>query len=247
MTDPMLLAAVALVFLVGGLSKGVIGLGLPTITIGLLALVMPPAKAAAILLLPSLVTNLMQIADRRYLISNVQRLWPLLLGVMVGTLVGAGWLVSADRWLAGALLGLALIAYGLLGLSERRFSLARSREAVLGPLAGAATGLVTAATGVFVIPCVPYLQAIGLEKDELVQALGLAFLAATVALGANLWLSGALGGAIGPLSLLALVAALAGMGLGRWLRGRLSAATFRRVFFASLTGLGVYLVARAAF
>jgi uncharacterized protein len=51
---------VGAVFALAGLAKGIIGLGLPTISMGLLATVMSPVHAAAILLLPSLVTNVWQ-------------------------------------------------------------------------------------------------------------------------------------------------------------------------------------------
>ena len=49
-------------FLLAGLVKGVIGLGLPTIAMGLLAIVLPPAQAAALLVVPSFVTNVWQLA-----------------------------------------------------------------------------------------------------------------------------------------------------------------------------------------
>ena len=51
---------VAAVFALAGFVKGAIGLGLPTIAMGLLAIVMPPVEAAAILILPSLLTNIWQ-------------------------------------------------------------------------------------------------------------------------------------------------------------------------------------------
>ncbi|HEX4329959.1 MAG TPA: sulfite exporter TauE/SafE family protein, partial [Burkholderiales bacterium] len=54
-------ALVAAVFLLAGLVKGVIGLGLPTLSMALLALWMPPVEAAALLIVPSLVTNLWQL------------------------------------------------------------------------------------------------------------------------------------------------------------------------------------------
>jgi hypothetical protein len=44
---------IAAAFALAGLAKGVIGLGLPTISMGLLAIVMTPLQAAAILVLPS--------------------------------------------------------------------------------------------------------------------------------------------------------------------------------------------------
>jgi uncharacterized membrane protein YfcA len=108
-------------------------------------------------------------------------------------------------------------------------------------LIGATTGLVTGATGVFVIPAVPYLQATGLEKDELIQALGLSFTVSTIALALGLLRVDAWQQASLWISLLVLVPALAGMQLGQALRQRIPAAAFRRVFFVGLLLLGLYL------
>jgi uncharacterized membrane protein YfcA len=107
------------------------------------------------------------------------------------------------------------------------------------------TGLITAATGVFVIPAVPYLQAIGLEKEELIQALGLSFTVSTVALTVNLAADKALSSGLAGPALGALGMAALGMWLGQVLRLRMSPLTFRRCFFAGLLVLGLYLAARA--
>ncbi|RVA24109.1 sulfite exporter TauE/SafE family protein, partial [Mesorhizobium sp. M7A.F.Ca.US.001.01.1.1] len=56
-----ILAWIGAVFLAAGFVKGVVGMGLPTVAMGLLAVTMPPAQAAALLLIPSLVTNLWQL------------------------------------------------------------------------------------------------------------------------------------------------------------------------------------------
>jgi uncharacterized membrane protein YfcA len=77
---------IAAVFAVAGFVKGVIGLGLPTISMGLLAIVMPPIEAAAILILPSLLTNVWQMVAGPSLWAVVRRLWPTMLAVCVGTL-----------------------------------------------------------------------------------------------------------------------------------------------------------------
>jgi uncharacterized membrane protein YfcA len=107
-----------------------------------------------------------------------------------------------------------------------------------------ATGLVTAAPGVFVIPAVPCLQALGLGKDDLVQALGLSFTVSTVALAAILMQGGLLQSSA-PASLLALAPALIGMILGQWVRGRVSERVFRLCFFLGLVVLGGHLTSRA--
>ena len=106
-------------------------------------------------------------------------------------------------------------------------------------------GVVTAATGVFVLPAVPYLQGLGFDKDELVQALGLSFIVSTLALAVGLTGAGAFDLSVALNSLLALVPALAGQSLGQAIRSKLSAAAFKACFFAGLLALGSYLVWRA--
>jgi uncharacterized protein len=91
---------------------------------------------------------------------------------------------------------------------------------------------------VFVIPAVPYLQAIGLQKDELVQALGLAFTVSTLALAGNLAAAGLKGEMLAPATLFALAMAGAGMGLGQLLRLRLKPPIFAVHFFAGLFAPG---------
>ncbi len=245
-----LLALVAAVFVLAGFVKGVIGLGLPTITMGLLSVVMLPVQAAALLVVPSLVTNLWQIGGSG-LAALLRRMAPMLIGVCVGVAVGAGWLTgggagddTAARWASGGL-GLALIVYAALGLMQWHPHVASAHEWWLGPLVGVATGLVTAATGVFVIPAVPYLQALGMEKEELVRALGISFLVSTIALALSLGQGGALEPATLLASLIAVAPALAGMMIGQWLRLRVSAATFKRIFLLGLLLLGAYLAIRA--
>ncbi|MBS0447841.1 MAG: sulfite exporter TauE/SafE family protein [Proteobacteria bacterium] len=238
--------SVAAVFVLGGFVKGVVGLGLPTITMGLLSLAMPPGQAAALLVVPSLVTNVWQIGGAGFF-ALLRRLATLLVGICAGVWWGAGALTATQgtgaAW-AGAGLGVALVVYAVLGLLRFRWKVAPAHEPWLAPLVGVSTGLVTAATGVFVIPAVPYLQALGLAKDDLVRALGLAFLVATVALGASLGRGGALPPSTIGSSLLALVPALAGMAAGTRLRRRVEPETFKRVFFCGLLALGTYLALR---
>ncbi|NOG70155.1 sulfite exporter TauE/SafE family protein [Roseicella sp. DB1501] len=245
MTDalPTLLLVTA-TFLLAGLVKGVIGLGLPTVAMGLLGLVMPPAQAAALLLVPSLVTNLWQLLAGPCFGALLHRLRLMMLGILAGTLAGSGLIAGHGGGAATAGLGGALILYGVVGLLAPRLRLPPRAEPWAGPLVGAATGLVTGATGVFVIPAVPYLGSLGLERDELVQALGLSFTVSTLALALGLAWHGALPAQLAGVSLLALLPALAGMALGGWLRARVRPATFRLCFFLGLLGLGAELLWR---
>ena len=235
---------IVLTFLLAGLVKGVIGLGLPTVAIGLLGLVMAPAQAAALLVVPSLVTNVWQFAAGRWHGALMRRLWPMLATICLGTWAGAGLIAGGTSGEATIALGAALMLYAASGLASVRFAVPPRRERWLAPTIGAATGLVTAATGVFVIPAVPYLQALSLNKDELVQALGLSFTVSTIALAAGLADHGALRLSDVGTSLFALAPALAGMALGQWVRTRVRPETFRFCFFLGLLLLGGHLALR---
>lgn len=236
--------AMTAVFLLAGLVKGVIGMGLPTVAMGLLALALPPAEAAAILVVPSLVTNVWQLLAGSRFTALARRLWPMMLGVTAGTVAGAGILAGDASRMAEIGLAIALMVYAIVGLTGLKLIVTARHEAWLAPTVGVVTGLVTGATGVFVIPAVPYLQAIGLEKDELIQALGLSFTVSTVALAIGLWRVEAWQTQSVGLSVLALVPALAGMQVGQVVRRRIAPSGFRTVFFAGLLLLGLYLVLR---
>ncbi|CAN5853975.1 sulfite exporter TauE/SafE family protein [soil metagenome] len=240
------LLLIGAVFFVAGFAKGVIGLGLPTIAMGLLALALSPVEAAGILVLPSLLTNAWQMVVGPSLLSLIRRLWPMMLAVCIGTWTGLGLMSGAGARYGTMLLGGALVAYALIGLLSARLVVASARESLWGPAVGAVTGLITASTGVFVIPAVPYLQAIGLEKEELMQALGLSFTVSTLALAVNVAAAGGFDVAMAGSTVLALALAVAGMAAGQFVRHRLSAALFRRCFFTGLL-LGVHLMVRASF
>jgi uncharacterized membrane protein YfcA len=232
------------IFLLAGMVKGLLGLGLPTVAMGLLGLAMPPVQAAALLLVPSLVTNVWQLLAGPRFAALIRRLWPMMLAIVVGTLAGSGIIAGAVASAASMGLGIALALYGLVGLLKPQLRIPPAVEPWAGPLVGAVTGLVTGATGVFVIPAVPYLGSLGLNRDDLVQALGLSFTVSTLALAAGLALHGALPLATSGTSLLAVLPALIGTWLGGWLRLRVRPETFRRGFFIGLLVLGGELIWR---
>jgi len=168
----------------------------------------------------------------------------MLMGICAGAAAGAGLLARTQGARPTIALGVALALYAALGLSSVVLAVPARAEPWLSPLVGAATGIVTAATGVYVIPAVPYLQALGLDKDELVQACGLSFTVSTVALAAVLAHDGVLDASVAGASLWALAPALAGMALGQWARSRVRPELFRLCFLAALLALGAHLALR---
>lgn len=238
-------AYVAFIFLLAGAVKGVVGLGLPTVAMGLLSLRMPPAEAAAILLLPSFITNVWQLAEGPRLGNLVRRLWPTLLAIFVSTALAASVIASARSAIASIALGGALLVYAAAGLRNFHINVSHGAERWAGPIVGVVTGAVTGATGTFVIPAVPYLAGLGLARDELVQALGLSFTVSTVALALGLLWHDALEFQAVTNSAIAVVPALLGMMFGGWIRRRVSPERFRRWFFVGLGLLALHLISAA--
>ena len=235
----------SLVFLLAGFVKGTVGMGLPTVAIGFLTLLMAPAEAATILILPSFVTNVWQLAVGPALGGLVRRLWPLLLAAAIATVAAGRWIGAVRSPATLTALGAAIVLYAIISLMPLRLDVPARHEIWLGPLTGAVTGVVTALTGVLVIPAVPYLQALRLAPDELVQALGLSFTVSTVALAAALADAGEFHWPNAGASVLALAAAIGGMFLGQAVRARLQPKTFRPWFLAGLMLLGAHLMLRS--
>jgi uncharacterized protein len=241
MFEPLLLF-IAAAFLLAGFVKGAIGLGLPTVAMGLLAVTMPPAQALAIVIVPAIVTNIWQTFVGPYLRDILKRLWPLMVGVAAGIWLNRGMLTGPYAHYGTIVLGVLLVIYAVVGLSKFSFTVARRNEKWIGGLVGLVTGVISAATGVQVLPSMPYMQAIGMEKNELVQALGVFFTVATLAQAFNLTSSGLISAATALPGAIAMACSFAGMFIGQAVRSRMQPEAFRRWFLISMILLGIYLV-----
>ena len=236
-----LLIFIAAAFLLAGFIKGVIGLGLPTVSMGLLAVTMPPSQALAIVIAPAIVTNIWQTFVGPYLRNIIIRLWPLMLGTAFGIWLNGDMLTGPYARYGTVILGILLAIYATISLRKFTFSVAPSNEKWIGGIVGVITGVISAATGVQVVPSMPFMQSIGMEKDELVQALGVYFTVATLALAFNLTAAGLLSAATALPGVIALVASFVGMFIGQAVRTRMDPDTFRRWFLIAMIFLGLYL------
>ncbi len=246
MFDSMLLL-VGAALLLAGFIKGVVGLGLPTVSMGLLAVSMAPSRAIAIVIVPAIVTNIWQTFVGPHLRDILRRLWPLMIGTVIGIWLNAGLLTGPYAPYGTVTLGVLLVIYAIVSLSRFNFKVARRDEKWIGGIVGLITGVVSAATGVQVIPSMPFMQAIGMEKDELVQALGVFFTVATVALAFNLTTAGLLTAATALPGAVAMAAAFAGMFIGQSVRARMPAEAFRHWFLVAMIFLGLYIAGAAIY
>lgn len=238
-----MLSFIAVVFLLAGLVKGMIGLGLPAVSMGLLTMMISPFQAASLLIVPSMVTNIWQLFAEGQVLRVLQRFWSLLLGIIIGSIWSIFPRLGQSDFNSEALLGGMLLLYGLYGLAAKQIPNLSRYAAVLSPLMGYLGGALTVATGVVVIPVVPYLQSLHLQRDDLVQSLGMAFTVSTACLAIFLQQNPVDHLSIDYVwSVMALVPALLGMWLGTRIRYRIAEQKFRKVFFLGLMMLGGYML-----
>lgn len=245
MWTPETLAVIAATFLLAGFVKGVVGLGLPTVSLALLTATLGLKAAIALMLVPALVTNVWQGLVGGAFAPIVRRLWTLLAAACLGIWFGAGILAGADAALLAGLFGVLLCLYSGYSLAAPQIPPPGPHERWLSPAIGGIAGVMTGLTGAFIVPGILYLQTLGMARDTLVQAMGIVFTVSTVALAAALSGHGLLPAELGGLSAAAVVPTAAGMVLGQRIRRHLPERTFRRVFFAALLAIGAFIVGRA--
>ncbi|MDC1381895.1 TSUP family transporter [Candidatus Puniceispirillum sp.] len=243
MLDPQLIIMVAVTFCFAGVIKGMVGLGLPTVSIGLLTLIVDLPTAMALLLVPSLTTNIWQALVGGNFFYLLRRLGLFFLMAVVMVHVGAQLFIIFKIASLLRVLGALLLLYALLGLIGKSPELTLRQQTVFGPVCGAINGLLTGLTGTLFVPGVMFLQAIGLPQNVLVQAMGMLFAALTASLGLALYQHDLLSPNVGAMSAAALAPALIGMWFGQMLRNHMSQDLFRRLFLIALGGLGSYILA----
>jgi uncharacterized protein len=238
MSDPVTLLVITLSFLLAGTVKGVIGLGLPTVSLGLLTLTVDLTTAMSLMLIPSLVTNLWQGLVGGNGIAIAKRIWFFLLLAGLGIALGARALSHWDSDTLSMLLGLLLIVYGASGIGGLQLNFGLRTEFWMGPIAGVINGVLTGMTGSFVVPGVMYLTALGLSRQVLVQAMGMLFSISTIGLAVALGSHGYLTQELAIASGMALLPACIGMLIGQRIRRRLSETRFKQFFFVAILILG---------
>ena len=236
---------VAGTFFLAGLVKGVVGLGLPTVALGLLTTVLGLTPAIALMLIPGIATNAAQAVGGPDWPAILRRFWPLLVMVCLGVWLGAGVLAGTTSNAPAVLLGLLIAMHATVSLLAPSIPSPARHERWLSPVVGLVNGLVTGLTGSAIIPGLIYMQALGLKKEQLVQAMGMLFGTSTLVLALAFARHELLTPTLALVSTLALVPAFAGMALGRKVRLRISEERFRRWLLLSLLALGIYVAWRS--
>lgn len=231
-------------FFLGGLVKGTVGIGMKAIILGLMATVVELPVAIALLIVPGIAANAWQVFGEPGFLHTIRRIWTVLLACYIGVWMGAEILVVADTRLLTIGLGILLALFAVYALLTPQIPSPGRHERWMSPIFGGINGVAAGMTGSDVIPGVPYLQSLGLKRDMLVQAMGLLFLTASLAITLAFQQKGLLNEKLAASSVLFTVPALGGYFIGAKVRQRIPEARFRLVLLFSLLLLGLYIVIR---
>lgn len=242
----VMLAGVAIVFF-AGFVKGAVGFAMPMIMISGLSSILPAETALAVLILPTVITNLFQALRQgwRAAVDVMINMRVYLLTLLV-FLIGSAQLVNNfPQWALLLLIGIPIILFAITQLAGLRLHLTRETKLRDELVMGGVSGFIGGMSGVWGPPLIAYLIATDTEKRDAVRVQGVAFGLGGVTLLAAHLKSGVLNATTLPLSAAALVPALAGMGLGVLLHDRMPQSTFRRAMLVVLSLAGMNLIRRA--
>jgi uncharacterized protein len=227
--------------LIAGIVKGATGLGYTTCALPFLVSAIGLKPAMALVIMPAMATNVGMAISGNHVLETLRRFKILYLAMLPGICAGVAILLWINQALAVHTLALAIIAYALLALFKPHFLLPAALEHPLQFPAGFLNGVMTGVTGAQVIPLFPYMMALNLDPDRMVQAINVAVLISSVALAITLSAAGVMTGSLFMASLLAIVPALLGVEIGTRARRLLSPAEFKRIALFTLLLMGVLM------
>jgi len=235
------LVQICLIFILAGLVKGVVGFGLPTIGIGLGALISDIPTAMMLILVPTFFTNIVQVLGTGSVATVLKKTWTFLLGAVILIPFGLWMVVLVPEFPFERLLGLSILIYSLASLKGFNPVMRMKNNHFLGLALGLLNSVLTGMTGSMSVPGVMYLRALQLSKEDLLCAMGMLFFTSTLALGGSLWWLDRASGELSILSIVMCVPVALGVWVGMRVRGVLSEDQFKQIFLSAFTVLGAYL------
>ncbi len=231
----------------GGFSKGVLGVGLPMVTIPVFSTFAPIPDAVALTYIPLLAANLYQALAGGHFTVAIRRFWPMLAATMVAIPLGSFALVRLDAATVAILLGCAVTAFAAASLIRPTMAIAPRFERPVSIAAGALGGFTGGMTLIGGPPVIMLLVALRLNKEEFIGIIGLVYLTQLIPAGFSLAGMGVLRAEHVVPGLAALIPVGAGLLIGQWVRKRIDQERFRKVLLVSMVMIGLNLIRKAAF
>lgn len=230
-------------YFIAAFLKGLTGLGFSTICLGMLAMFLDLKLAIPLVFLPSLASNVLVMIQAGHFVESIKRFWPLYLSALPGLIAGMLLLHSSQGPGPRAVLGAVMLSYGIWALMNERFTLDQRREKQLRIPVGMVSGFVNGTTGSQIMPIMPFLLSLKMDRDVFVQTMNCAFTFNTLVMMAGLGKLGMLSLPVLSVSFAGIVPVMAGIYFGGIIRRRVSEEVFRRGVLFLLIVMGINLIA----
>ena len=243
--DPLALAALVVIFLLAGIIKGFLGIGMPAAAMGFLTLFLPPAEAIPLLWLPILVTNMLQFAHAPQKKEIASTYWLFAVALIVAIFVTSMFAGHYPAALLTVAIGIAMVIFSLNSLMGITLPIGPGKGWQVG--FGVISGILGGVSSIWSPTVAMYLVARNVDKERFIGATGFLFLLGAVALGAGEIVAGLITIPVLLKSLIGLGVVLIGFRVGEMMRGGVSQELFRRIVLIAFLVMGVRLIATGLF
>ena len=178
---PIILAC-AIALLLSGLVKGILALGLPLVGMPLLTLVVELPTAIAILMVPLVLSNLIQAIEGRGTLAMLKRFWPVIICLIGGTFVGTALFAALDRQVLLLTVGVLAIVLSTFSILQPHVTIPRRMESWIGPPIGLVSGVIGGMSTLFGPLLAVYVVGLKLPRDDFVKAISILYLIAALCL-----------------------------------------------------------------
>ncbi|MDX2495317.1 MAG: sulfite exporter TauE/SafE family protein [Desulfuromusa sp.] len=231
-------------YTVAGSIKGLTGIGFSTSFLPIMALRLDLKIAIPLVIVPSIVSNVVVMVQAGHFREAIRRFWVLYISSIPGLLIGLAILIAVSVDTAKAILGVVLISYTFWALSNKSFSLSKSLERKLKIPVGFFTGIINGLTGSQVMPVLPYMLSLNLNKNLFVQAINISFTLASLIMLFGMNTLGYISPKTFLIATLGLLPVLLTMFFTGRLRHQFSGALHRKLVLTFLLIMGIVLLAR---
>ena len=237
-----LMALSALALFAGGAVKGLVGIGIPLVSLSLLSLFLPLADAVILLPVPIIVANVWQSIVAPHFVSAIRRFWPLVLAMFIGIVAGAHVLIALDAASLNLLVGTLVVLFTLSSFMNPELRLPVRFERGVGVVAGAAGGFMGGISALFGPPIILYLTSLRLDREAFVGVISSIYLCSAVGLVVVFGSIGVMSQAQFVDSAIASLPLMLGVWAGQRYRGGIREAVFRKLLLVVVLGVGVRLI-----
>ncbi len=238
---PIILACAVTLFL-SGLVKGILSIGLPLVGMPLLTLVVDVPTAVGILMVPLILSNLIQAIEGRGTVAMLKRFWPLIIFVVGGTFIGTALFAALDRHVLLLTVGALAIVLSTFSIMQPHVTVPRRMEPWLGPPVGFVAGVIGGMSTLFGPLLAVYVVGLKMPRDDFVKAISLLYLIAAICLTLGGTAQGTADAQILTWSAAGMIPVYGGMLVGQRIRRHVNPDQFRLLVLGVVWLTGVNLI-----